>query len=111
LGKLAEQFGRVVRARRKARGMTQARLAEACNLGEEWIRRIERGAGAPSFDAIEALASGLDASVADLFAPMSSRDSRATKIDGMIAKLDEHELAWLEGVIRAAMSYPTLPSI
>jgi transcriptional regulator with XRE-family HTH domain len=87
--------------------MTQARLAEASNLGEEWIRRIERGVGAPSFDAVEGLARGLGASVAELFAPMSARDGRTTTIEAILAKLDEHELAWLEGVIRAAINHPS----
>ena len=106
VAKLAEQFGQTVRARRKARGLTQAQLAEAADLSEEWIRRIERGVGAPSFDVIEALATALGASAGDLFRPLSERAGRATKIDAMLGKMSEPELAWLEGVIRAAISYP-----
>lgn len=106
MAKLAEEFGRTVRARRKARGMTQAQLADRADLSEEWIRRIERGVGAPSFDAIEALASGLGAAVADLFAPMSARAARTSSIDAIVSKLDDAELAWLETVILAAVSHP-----
>lgn len=106
MGNLAERSGREVRARRKARGLTQAQLAEATELSEEWVRRIERGAGTPSFDAIEALAAALGASVADLFMPLSARDSRTTRIDAILGKLSEAELAWMEGLIRSAVGYP-----
>lgn len=107
MAKLAEQFGRTVRALRKARGMTQARLAEKSSLSEEWIRRIERGSGAPSFDALEALANALSATVADLFSLPSAREQRMAKIDVLMAELDEPGLEWLEGLIRAAVAYPT----
>jgi transcriptional regulator with XRE-family HTH domain len=106
MAKLAERFGKEVKARRNARELTQAQLADAANLSEEWVRRIERGAGAPSFDAIEALAVALGSPVSDLFKALGSRDARATKIDAMLSKLDERELEWIEGVIRAATSYP-----
>jgi transcriptional regulator with XRE-family HTH domain len=106
VAKLAERFGLEVRARRKARGLTQAQLAEASELSVEWIRRIERGAGTPSFDAIEALSAALGTSAGDFFKSLSAREGRATKIDAMLTKLSEDELAWLEGVIHAAVSYP-----
>jgi transcriptional regulator with XRE-family HTH domain len=46
VGMLAEQFGREVRMRRKALGLSQAALAEAA-MSEDWVRRPERGTGAP----------------------------------------------------------------
>jgi len=107
VAKLAERFGQEVRGRRKARGMTQAQLAEAASMSEEWIRRIERGAGAPSLDAIEALAGALGASVAEIFSPMSARDVRTAKIDALLQNLTEQELGWVEGVIRAAIARPS----
>lgn len=106
MAKLAEKFGQEVKARRRARAMTQNQLAEAAAMSEEWVRRIERGVGAPSFDAIEALAAALGVSVADLFSVMSARDGRAAKIDAMLVDLDEVELTWLERLIREAKRYP-----
>ena len=106
MGKLAERFGQEVRARRKARGMTQAELAEAAAMSEDWVRRLERGAGAPSFDALEALAEALGVAVADLFAPMSSRDARTMKLDALLGALSETELEWVERLVRVATSRP-----
>lgn len=103
---LAKRFGTEVRARRKARGLTQAQLSEAAHLSEEWVRRIERGVGTPSFDALEAMASALGASVADLFSPISTPDRLRVRIDAMLAGLDEAELVWIEGVVRASLARP-----
>lgn len=106
MGDLAKQFGQGVKARRKARGMTQAQLAEATSTSEEWIRRIERGAGAPSFDVIEALAEAMRCSAADLFTPLSDRARQASKLDALLATVPEPDLKWIEGLIRAALTRP-----
>lgn len=106
MGKLAEQFGQGIRARRKSLRLTQGQLGEASGLSEEWVRRLERGAGAPSFDALEALAAALGTSVGELFAPMSSRDAQRVVLDALVADLSEVELAWIYTVIRAALSRP-----
>ena len=104
---LAEKFGNEVRARRKARGMTQAGLGEATGLSEEWLRKIERGAGAPSFDAIEALAAALGCSAADFFSAMSPRDEASTRIDALLSRVPEADLLWLEDLIRVAVRHPS----
>lgn len=106
MGSLAEQFGKQVRQRRKARGLTQAQLAEAASMSEEWVRRIERGAGSPSFDAIEVLAEALGVSVADLFSTMTKSDERAARVSGLFAGLTDPEQDWLEGVLRTAAARP-----
>ena len=59
------------------------------------VRRIERGAGAPSFDAIEALAAGLVCTVVARFATMTDRDVAAAVIQTMLSSVWERELCWL----------------
>lgn len=106
MGNLAKQFGQNVRERRKARGMTQAQLAEATSTSEEWIRRIERGAGNPSFEVVEALATAMRCSAADLFTPLSDRAKLASKIDALLVNVPEPELKWVESLIRVALARP-----
>lgn len=106
MAKLAESFGQEVRARRKARGLTQAQLAEATSMSEEWIRKIERGAGSPSFDAIEALANALDAAPGDFFRSVEAADVRMLRVAGLFAGLPEAEQAWLEKLVQAAAARP-----
>lgn len=103
MAKLAERFGIEVKLRRKARMMTQAELGEAAGLSEVWLRRIERGKGAPSFDAIEALASALGCAVADLFSTMSARDARGARIDTLLSGVSDADLPWLEELVRVAV--------
>ena len=106
MANLAETFGQHIRARRKARGLTQAQLAEAASMSEEWIRRIERGAGSPSFDAIEALAVALGAAPGDLFQDVDAADVRMLRVAGLFARLPEAEQAWLEKLVQAAAARP-----
>lgn len=103
MAKLAERFGKEVRARRKARAMTQAQLSEAAGLSEDWLRRIERGAGAPSFDALDALADALSCSVADLFLPMTVLAEAGARLEVLLSSAQDDDLAWLEDLIRVAI--------
>lgn len=103
---LAKQFGNEVRTRRKARGLTQAQLAEASSLSEEWVRRIERGSGSPSFDALDALATALKCNVADLFSTMSPHDAAGLRIDALLVDVPDADLSWLEELIRVAVRHP-----
>lgn len=89
LANLARRFGQEVRARRASRGITQARLAEAANLSEEWVRKIERGDGAPSLETIEALARGLKVEVASLFAASDAEARQRDRISALLCDLDE----------------------
>ena len=104
--KLAVQFGKAVQARRKLRSMTQAQLAEATELSEEWIRRIERGVGSPSLDAIEVLAKALDCNVAELFSTMTTRDVANVRIGALLDNTPVAELSWVEDLIRVAIRRP-----
>ena len=45
-------FGRHIRSLRKARGMTQERLAEKCGVAVDTIRRLETGSFSPSLDTL-----------------------------------------------------------
>jgi transcriptional regulator with XRE-family HTH domain len=106
VAKLAEQFGKEVKARRKARKMTQSELGFAAGMSEVWLRRIESGSGAPSFDAIEALAEALGCNVADLFSAMSPRETAGARIQALLSGVPDHDLAWLEELIRVAVRRP-----
>lgn len=90
---LATQFGERVRRLRGNLGLTQARLAEAIGTSVEWVRRIEQGKGAPSFDTIAALATALGVAPADLFGGHSIE--RSDQIAGVLARLTDEQAAWL----------------
>ncbi|EPR40854.1 transcriptional regulator, XRE family [Desulfovibrio sp. X2] len=59
-------FGQRVRFMRKLEGLTQAQLAECAGISLEHLNKLERGAAAPSFKAICALARALSTEPANL---------------------------------------------
>ena len=59
-------FGINMRSMRLTRGMSQERLAEACNLHRTYIGSVERGERNISIDNMERIAAGLDVTVLDL---------------------------------------------
>lgn len=64
---LRKLFGRRVRLLRRMRDMTQASLAERTTYSPEYMSRLERGIGTPSFETIAALATALGVEPRDLF--------------------------------------------
>ena len=61
------RFGRHVRSLRRARGMTQDRLAERSGLSPDTIRRLEHGSFSPSLETLTKLCSGLPLALSTLF--------------------------------------------
>lgn len=57
--RLARAIGESVRARRKARGLSQEQLAEAIDIAPQFLGRIERGLTLPSVPTLCSLASAL----------------------------------------------------
>ena len=62
----AAQIGEAVRAARDKAGLTQAGLAEAADISDETVSRIERGAYEPAVSTLIALADALGVSVEQL---------------------------------------------
>lgn len=62
----AATFGRVLRRRRLARGLTQAALAEAAEISLNHVSLMERGLRTPSLDVFIQVARGLGVRPAEL---------------------------------------------
>lgn len=65
---LQHKLGKRIAELRKARGLTQARLAKGAGCSVEFVSLVERGVKAPSVAGLEKFARALKAKVADLFA-------------------------------------------
>lgn len=59
-------FGRAVRARREALGISQEALAERCDLDRTYVSGVERGRRNPTIQALYRIARGLGIQAADL---------------------------------------------
>jgi transcriptional regulator with XRE-family HTH domain len=65
-GRLQRRFGRVVRARREAAGLSQEALADRAALHRTYISLLERGQRNPSLEVICAVARALGTTMASL---------------------------------------------
>lgn len=96
------RLGARLRALRRARGLTQERLAERAGLSYKFVGEIERGQGNPTLETLVALAEALDVDVADLFEPAESRPQPPdvyTIPSGQLARVRE-AVAWLEEFLK-----------
>ena len=106
---LKELFGSSLRQCRRARGLTQAQLAEATELSLEMVGRLERGRTAPSFETIAALADALKVPAAALFGAQptgieSERRELLDRINGLLAQTSDDDLRRVQRVLRALLS-------
>lgn len=75
---------------RKSRRITQAKLAEFCNVSNGTIGNIECGKTKPSFDLMVQMASVLNISVADFFISSTSQISNEQIPMANISALDQN---------------------
>lgn len=64
---LGKQLGVRLKQIRKTAKLTQERLAEKTSMSVEYISRLERGIGQPSFKTLSTMAEVLDVEVKDFF--------------------------------------------
>ncbi|HRD44853.1 MAG TPA: helix-turn-helix transcriptional regulator [Caulobacter sp.] len=105
MSELAKTFGINLKALRNARGLTQVALGEAASKSEEWVRKMERGEGRPSFDTIANLAAALHVAPAEFFA----EEQRSRAFEELLAQastLEPRELDWLVDLLRHLKGRP-----
>lgn len=65
-GKSAPTFGRILRKRRRAKGLSQEELASVAGVHRTFVSMLERGVRTPSLDVVLKLANGLDTTATSL---------------------------------------------
>ncbi|HDR9160673.1 TPA: helix-turn-helix transcriptional regulator [Burkholderia vietnamiensis] len=89
---LAARVGTAIAEQRRARGLTQAKLAEMIDLEQEAISRWERGARMPTLHRLQQLSDALDCSVDQLLQRGSKRpDDQLAMIADALSGLDTDE--------------------
>ena len=103
---LKKRVGRLLKAARTTRGMTQAKLAETSGTSYDMVVKIETGRSGASFATIEKLAGALEIDPGELFIATAYPGNRNTRLHNLTAKLavlTTPELRWITGVIDAAL--------
>ena len=108
MDKLEVRFGRMLASHRKRRGLKQSELAEKAELSVDQIAKLETGASAPSFAAVERLATALEIDPAEFFTyelagrPVERRV--LTDLVAELARLKDSDLIWIRGILRAVLA-------
>ncbi|AKZ28545.1 XRE family transcriptional regulator (plasmid) [Ralstonia solanacearum] len=91
---LAARVGAAIAERRRALGLTQAKLAELIDLEQEAVSRWERGTRVPTLYRLQQLSDALDCTV-DALLRRGSRhiDDQSAAVSDALKDLDEHERA------------------
>lgn len=94
-------FGRHVRSLRRARGLTQERLAELSNLSADTIRRLEHGSFSPSLETLTKLCVGLDITLTTLFDSFELEDGKERRLLlDLVASRSPREVELITRVVR-----------
>ena len=97
-------FGREIRRRREALGMTLEQLAESSKLTPNYIGTIENGKRDPSLSTVLALARGLRVAPAELFGGLEDLSPPATEagllFDGSPSDVQDAVLQILRSVAK-----------
>jgi HTH-type transcriptional regulator, cell division transcriptional repressor len=89
---LAARVGTAIAEQRRARGLTQAKLAEMIDLEQEAISRWERGTRVPTLHRLQQLSDALECSVDQLLQRGSKRpDDQMAMIADALEGLDSDE--------------------
>src|ERR1700693_960956 len=88
---LARGVGVLIANRRKAKGLTQAKLAEYMDIEKETVSRIETGVISPTLARLAQLAKFLDCAIGDLLQVSVSAPDQALSLARRMENLSENQ--------------------
>ena len=104
---LKARVGKLLKAARKAKGWTQAQLAEEARVSLDMIVKMETGRSGGRFPTIERLAYALEIDPGELFfaSPYGSGSSNTALHDlsAKLAGLTPEELVWVTEILDAVL--------
>lgn len=94
------EIGRRIAKRRVQMGMTQAKVAEACGISEQYVSNIERSVSIPSTEVIMALSHILETTPDEfLVGTVRYQDEGWKDVAEKLRVLDEKQLKLIESLI------------
>lgn len=91
MDKLLVEVGRIIKVRRKARGLSQEKLAEATGLHAKYLGSVERGETNLTLSNLARIAAGLKCNIADLFSRGRSSDTNEVLAEVITLLEDKNE--------------------
>lgn len=97
--------GLKIREIRKAKNLTQEKLAESADVNQRHIVRIETAEGEPSLTTLKKIAKALDVDIDILLKPegLTKKDLIRLEIDDLLNKFDQKELSSVKTILLALL--------
>lgn len=103
-------FGKEVKEKRQKLGYTQEAFSEKINIGTEFMSRIERGIGVPSFETLIKLSKTLNISLDDLINEKSEKNAKIknkkenlnNQIQHLVSDLNDKQKEHIINIIKEA---------
>ncbi len=103
-------FGKKVKEERQKLGYTQEEFSEKIDIGTEFMSRIERGIGVPSFETLIKLSKTLNISLDELInadfdeksKSTNKKDDLANQIQHLISDLNDKQKKHIINIIKEA---------
>lgn len=106
---LLELIGSRVKELRKARGWTQAELAERVSITTDFLGKAERGDKEPSLYVLHKLADVLGVSPSFLLSPAGKTSTGLQELTSLLANRSDAELDWLKQFVLFVERNPIQP--
>lgn len=108
---LAKLVGAIIAGKRKAKGLTQAQLAEQMSIEKETISRVETGVISPTLSRLAQLAKILDCEMTDLLRISTPEvEDHAHSLAGRMGDLSDSERELIVGMLsRVAVALRKFP--
>ncbi len=98
------EIGRRIAARRKKEKMTQAEVAELCNISDQYVSNIERSVSIPSTEVIVAISMALNTTPDEfLVGTVRKQDERWKDVAEQLRTLNDKQLKLIESLIPWAL--------
>ena len=105
-------FGKRVKERRQKLGYTQENFAEKRDVGTEFISRIERGIGVPSFETLIKLSKALNVPIDDLIngspnknTVKNKKENLTEQIQFLVSDLSDKQKKQIINIIKEAKKF------
>jgi transcriptional regulator with XRE-family HTH domain len=94
------KFGARLRARREARGLTQAKLAKLAGVTSNYVGVMERGLKLPTLDTLVSVAKALDVGPADLLGDARAGDTWLDEVMTVATTIPEEHRALALAILK-----------
>ncbi len=97
--RLQTEVGKVIRAKRKAQGLTLEQLSETSGLHEKYIGGVERGEINLTLANLAQIAKGLKCNIGDLF-PKGKTSEEREILASIVALLEKQDVRFLRTLLK-----------